>query len=458
MKIVGFVSACLSICVAALPLLSQAQETSKLRPNGQQLPPLSLLPGSETFEPRALKLNKVELRVVAEGAVKAADSNYGYYDCGLINTLSRPIIEQTFLLRNDSASTLEGLHLQMPSTSDLQVLAAVSGKTHAAPQLVAAGMPLPVLLPGRTLTLSVSWKVAGKPAGPINNTVLIVPAGKTTPVAAVEIQATLVPLVVFSTPSVNFGRVRAGQERVAPLTLDLNPRLAPLGSVPKIYCSNPAISILSVPVQEKNKRKSVLLNKEQKEAGLYAYLLTLPADASIGTVSGTLRVAYIQPPVTLGLQPLKANKRNIPLTPLPPTLVAETLNSVSVQISGQVIGDMNATPSSAAFGSVTQGQIATYQVRLAFRDAADMQKMQLNSAVSWLSARLLGPDKKVSRHVTQGGWQTQTLEVILSPDTPLGKLQTQLTLTLPSGQRLVLPVSALVEARKTQRAINYPSK
>ena len=88
MKIVGFVSACLSICVAALPLLSQAQETSKLRPNGQQLPPLSLLPGSETFEPRALKLNKVELRVVAEGAVKAADSNYGYYDCSLINTLS----------------------------------------------------------------------------------------------------------------------------------------------------------------------------------------------------------------------------------------------------------------------------------------------------------------------------------------------------------------------------------
>jgi len=84
------------------------------------------------------------------------------------------------------------------------------------------------------------------------------------------------------------------------------------------------------------------------------------------------------------------------------------------------------------------------------KDPKVLDGLQINSPVIWLSARLLANNSKASKRALQAGQMAQTLEVILSPQAPHGALRTQLTLTLASGQRLVLPIAAFVETYKTK--------
>ena len=243
--------------LALLPLLLKADEPPANKQPGRQSSGSSALhSAAEPGNPRPLTLNKVGLRVLAEGGIKPADSNYGFYDCGLVNALMQSDVQQTFLLRNNGNAPLTGLRLLRSLPAGMQVLAAVAGQKRAAPVPLTMDTVLPPLPPRQTLTLFVSLKLGGRPGGALRETVLLTLPGQSHPVAAVEMRADLVPLAAFSTPAINFGRLAAGQSRVVPLTLTLNPRLAPLGSTPRLYCSNPDVRIVPVPVPEKDKRRS----------------------------------------------------------------------------------------------------------------------------------------------------------------------------------------------------------
>ena len=395
---------------------------------------------------KPLSLDFSGLYVTASQNVKMAPSNHVIFNFGTVNPLEDAYLKQTFILRNDGRATLSGMRLQLPAMPGLQVLAATSGKSRSAPQIMTSNILLPDLLSGHTFLLIMSLQVMNQPAGQVNATAFVTLPRKMKPIAAIEMQATIQSSVDFSVPALNYGHIPAGQERVLPLRIELDPRLAPFGSIPKLYCSNPDIRIISVPLQEQDKRKSQLLNARQKATGLYSYLVMLPSDASIGMVSGTLQVVAVELPSVMALPQSKPSRNQ----PLSATVVADALRSTSIQITGQVIGDVSSSPGSVLFDSVIQGHPASRRIQLLVKDPKVLDGLQINSPVIWLSARLLANNSKASKRALQAGQMAQTLEVILSPQAPHGALRTQLTLTLASGQRLVLPIAAFVETYKTK--------
>ena len=398
----------------------------------------------------SIVLQPVELHVLSTGSVTVVTSGTGIYAFGRVDPLVQHEMQQTFVLRNDSNIPLIGLRLQSSRQGDMHVLAAVEN-SRAAPRPIPPNAVLPTVPPHQKLTLIVSLSLLGLPLGRVHETLAVLIPDKAQTVALMEINGELVPPVRFSSASLDFGRFAAGESRVAMLNLDLNPRLAPLGSVPKLFCSNPDVRIDPLPLREQDKRKSPLLSKEQRAAGLYAYRIVLPDTAPLGAVEGAIRVAYIDPPTPASLAPLRSNVPNIPPVPLPPAVVADALRNVSVQLSGEIVGDVSAAPASVAFGLVTQGKPASQSLQLSGRKIKALEGVQINSPSLWLSARLTNANSPSPAGrlpgIIQRGSRTQTLEILLSPQAPVGRLQTSLTLTLSNGQRLVLPVSALVQAR-----------
>lgn len=440
---------------------------------------VSKLSGS-VYSKKQPALTFAGLRVVSSNGTQSQASNYGVYDFGMTSPLYNREAEHTFVLRNDSNAPMNNLRLHIsqaissgqahPNLSEagahvysetrkweqasalaqnVRVLVAQSSRPRAAPLLVSADGLLPPLPPSQTLSLMVFSNLTDRNAEDVRDKLLVTMPGQPHPIAAVEVRGRLLPVVTFSSSFVNFGKVPVGQARVATLNLDINPRLVPAGSLPKLYCSNPQIHISSLPVREKDRRKSPLLNKEQRAAGLYAYLLTLSDTAPVGPVSGTLSIAYIQPPpAPTSLAPLTGNVSKVPVTPLPSAMVADVLRTASVQISGRVVGDVDAMPDSITFGLIAQGKEAVQRVQLSAMDTKTLQGVQINSTVPWLSAHLIALADPSVHALLPSAKARCALDVILSPDTPAGRLQTQMTLTLQNGQRLVLPVSALVQPRK----------
>jgi hypothetical protein len=170
-------------------------------------------------------------------------------------------------------------------------------------------------------------------------------------------------------------------------------------------------------------------------------MLTLWEDASLGPITGNLFVASITPPKT----------GHEPQTPaLPPSVFATALHSASAYLTGRVEGDLTAAPASVAFGAVRQGQSVTQRIVLTPKAATTWQNVHINSGCPWLSARWLATTDPALVTLNKSASQNQILEVMLSPQAPACLMQSQLTLILANGQRLVLPVSATVQAQAAQ--------
>jgi len=386
------------------------------------------------------QLDAIGLRVEAHDAVKTITSNYGRYDFGLTLQLENRYVEQTFLLWNDSKSPLEKLRLKYSHPASLQAMLVLKSGKGLAPQPLGSDLSLPSMPPNAELAIRVKLDLSKVPSGPILERVIVESQGQPHPVALMELTGEQVPLVTFQPASLDFGQLSAGQSSTRIVTVQIHPRLAPAGSVPKLICTQPDVRIEAIPLDPGAKRKSPVFTEDQKKAGLYSFRLTLPADASIGTISGTVSVAYISPPPP-------SNKKTEP--PLSSSVVTEALHSAILSLTGRIEGDLTVAPDTISFGSVVQGKQEIQQVTLRPKDVTILKNIKINSPCAWLSARLTLPTGVPPAGIQVGGSgieQNPILEVLLRPEAPAGRLQSQLTLTLSNGQRLVLPVSALVIA------------
>jgi hypothetical protein len=382
-----------------------------------------------------VSIDHIGLHVIEYSGVKALQNNLGVYDFDLVNRLETPLIRQTFRLRNESNFPLSRLSLHLSRLRGLQVLLA-DPTAKSAPYEIHDQQPLPTLKPGQEIRLFITLDLATLPPGKVTQTLDVLAADHDRPVLRLMLTGQLLPVVTFSPDTLDFGKVPARQTKSLTLNLSIDPRLAPFGSVPKLYCTNPNVQIEPIPLDASAKRTSPLLNPKQKAAGLYSYLVTLSDEASVGVVSGNLQVAYITPPKESEEKPASAFK------PLDPVETANALHSVAATLTGIVVGDISASPPAVLFGTVEQGKEAVQRIVLTPKSAITLQNVQINSPVRWLSARWAETTPlPVS---TANRVPTRSLDLILSPQAPVGKLQTELVLTLANGQRLVLPVSAFV--------------
>ncbi|MGI4790083.1 MAG: DUF1573 domain-containing protein [Janthinobacterium lividum] len=356
------------------------------------------------------------LSLQAQDGVSLLYVNQGGYGFGTANPLDTPQIKAVFHLKNDTDKpiTLDRFQPSCHCTT-----AAVEGSP--------AGAVLPTIAPGKQVTIRVIVDLAGQPAGNLEKTVTVYITGHSQPAAVLAMEGVLTPLVELTPALLDFGTVAAGKEKTLPVTLTVDPRLATGDHLPQLRSSNGALRLVPQPTIVALAAPNAAASNGTKalpKSITRTYNVILSANAPIGPVNGTLSFA-------------PSNQAN--------PVAAQAFTAGSILLLGQVQGEVNALPQSLAFGTVKQGEEATRQVALMGDDADDVKSVSVTSPSSAVSARL----QPLSPSFGAGGQlmtSTRSILVTLSRDTPPGTVQTQLKVSLASGRRLIIPVSAYVSA------------
>ena len=334
-------------------------------------------------------------------------ANQASRDFGTLSPLDTPNVQALFRLKNETDKPILLDRLQ-PSCHCTHV-EAIPVQTGAL-----------IVAPGQTLTLHVTVDLAGHPAGGLEKSVSIYVPGQTQPAALLLMRATLTPLVSLTPTLLDFGVPPAGKPEQRTITVTVDPRLASGGSLPALRSSSPFVRLLAQPV-------IVTATTAAQPASTpltRTYSVILSPDTPIGPINGVLSFA---PPAGGSAD------------------AAQTFAGSSVLFMGQVKGEVGALPQSLAFGPVKQGEEAIRQIALTGNTAGDVKELRVASPSLYISAHLLplSPSFGVGNQLVTN---VRTLVVTLSPQAPAGTMQTQLRVSLASGRRLVIPITAYVSA------------
>lgn len=348
-----------------------------------------------------------------------AHSNVGRHDFGTINALDIPQVTHDFTLRNDSPAPMIVTRLQTScgcTTATIEALNNAKAPRPASPSSNGT-LPTPITLAsGQHAQVHVAVDLAGHAPGMLYKTVLVFVQGRFQPVALLEMQGQLQPAVSFSPSLLDFGKA-TGSSLPQTITATIDARLVPSGQIPPLLASTPAIRVTPAAVSQTSTRKSLTRT----------YQITLAPDAPLGPLTGTL---------TFG-QP--TGKDALPSTSAAPFMQAAAL------VVGQVTGDLVAAPALLAFGNVPEGTAKDLSVTLTGTTTQAITGLKVQSDSPWLSARL--SDAGATNSLSTGSPASvpaRQLTVTIGAQTPHGVQQAQVTVTLASGRRLVLPVTVYV--------------
>ncbi len=332
------------------------------------------------------------------------------YDFGSISTLQLAPISRIFTLRNSE-----------PLSVTITELRSACGCTIAMAQ---RHVMLPIVMaPGQTATVRVIVDLAGLPPGPVSKSVWVYVKDQGAPAATLTMTGTLVPAARLAPASLNFGQPASGGSPTVLLTVTWNNAALPTGSRCHLVSTNPEVSVTSV--------------STSAAAFGETYQCTLSPQAHLGELEGSVQAIVTLP------------KRK-------PVIVGE------VPLHGEVRGDVAAAPAIVAFGTVAAGQTALRQINLSLTRA---ELPVVTSASPYLTARLgtmiaqqperpfgSGPLNATGHAESIEAKPFQaTLDITLSSKAPAGPLTTELTVTTKTGQRLRVPVFALIAPPETKR-------
>ena len=349
---------------------------------------------SATSGAPAKKGPTVHLAVVSLPGVQVASADVGQHDFGTVSLLAPALITENFTIRNGTRAPLVVDHLQ-PSCGC--IAAALIGQPGGAP-------PVKRLAPGQSISVKVLLDPTGLEPGPLRKTVWVFTQGQDAPAATLVMVGSLIPAATFSPQIINFGSVKSGTKLSQLLTVTLDPKLLPTGTVTRVLSSDPSVEVVSV-------TSSLALANGQSRT---QYRVTLLPNAYLGVLSSRVSLS-----VTSSKTGANASQSN---------LAGETETGTAF-VTGEVTGDISALPETLAFGTVSAGKPATQQ---AFLLGSTQTGLTVTSDNPFLTARL------------QLGGQKPLLVVTLSNSTPPGPLTGNIIVTAKNGQRLRVPIFALV--------------
>lgn len=363
----------------------------------------------------AVRSQALHLTVVGEGASASPSLSEGHYDFGHAIALSGRRIEHTFLLRNDSDMPLHLGRLQPSCGCTSAVVDAPSGSSSsppagivAAPVIITASVI--IIAPHGEIKVHQSIDTTHLAAGPIEKYLWVFIQGQGDTAAILRTTGILDAGAVFSPNTLDFGRVPAGNMLARRLHLTLNPQLSAPGQslIPRLMTSSSDLVIRSLdPQASQSAENNGLAVKD------HAYEISLSPHAHLGLIDGNLSLLLVSP--TGSVQAIDA----------------------SVSLRGEVIGQVSAEPQSIAFGSVASGAASVQEIIVRGKSENALQGLKAATNSPYLIAKFSG----ASTHRGPTGTATRVLRISLSPRLPVGSLATQVNITLPDGQQLVLPAS-----------------
>ncbi|BDI29139.1 hypothetical protein CCAX7_11900 [Capsulimonas corticalis] len=360
------------------------------------------------------------LTIVKTDGTTSDTPGLAVHDFGTLSIARTEPIQHDFAVRNDSATPVTLDHVQAACSCTAAVADGI--------------LPGEQIAAGKTITIHVSVDPGHLGPGPANKMVWVYLKGQPSPGATLQMTGILTPLLTFEPSLLDFGTVNAGQEKSLLLHVTGDPKLLSALTTPSLA---PAIADLTF-VRE----KEMHLDKDGKST--VDFHVVLGKHARIGMMQGT--VSFTASPTE--------NTR---------------LASAYASLVGEVRGEINASPSTVAFGSVAGGKSAEQQIIINGAGKV-LAKSTVRSASPYVTAKIVLTSKTLVSNVmggsgtppyasssgtvnivSNGGENANaTLEVTLNDKAPSGVLQTEVVVTTPGGQQLALPVWAFIEGNAGQ--------
>jgi len=396
--------------------------------------PMPNLPDTPPIRSRAVPF--AGLRVAPTAGVQTAAPNQGQHDFGIVSALNTPSIEQTFMLSNSTPTPL--------------VLDRFQPSCHCTTAIVEGTSTdgvLPTLAPGKTMAVHVTISLTDLAPGPLLKTVLVYTKGNPQPAAVFTLTGELKPAVTLSPNFLDFGQVALGHPQTLSVTATLDTRLTDSGALPILASTNPNIRISPQPEVisrlKANPLKSDSLIKSDSLKSRTQPGKNSPASSAL---VGSRRRTYLVTLLPSAAGPITGSLSFVSSGHDPKATSA--LANASVLLLGQVTGDLSAQPPVLAFGTVRLGQGTARQIVLTGKAPSDVIAPKITSGNSYISAKLTAAPLFISGHLQPA---SRILEVTLAANAPLGLLQTQVKISRPNGQCLLVPVSAFVSPEVATR-------
>ena len=317
------------------------------------------------------------------------------YEAGAIDTIRTPHLEQSFTLKNTTRQPITITRLR--GSCGCETLLLLKG---------GATVPTARLALGEEATIRLTVNLhAGQP-GAVRKYVWIdgppTASGQATPLATLEVDILLQQSLSFTPTFLDFGKVEAGAGAKQSLTVSFDPDLLP-GSSP------PPLGSASSDVQARPLGPLQRFMEDGKPRQRQTYQVTLSPSAHAGRLSGVLWLD------------------------LPHSASGTAATSrVSLAVTGEVAGAIDALPASVFFGSLPAGKPVTRSVVISLA-SANGQSVSVTSSNPWLHAALDQPT---------GPGSHRLLSVTLTGQAPAGPIQGRVTVALADGEHLDIPVVA----------------
>lgn len=348
---------------------------------------------------------RASLSVTPAGGVTLADSASAKATFAGATLLDKTYVDQTFTLKNTGSVPATVTRL-VSSCGCLSALVGEGGR---------ASLPV-TLAPGQTLEVRARVSFLGLHPGSLSKTISVYTAdAPDVPTLSLTLQGTLLPVARIAPATLDLGRAEPGAGGVT-VTITPDPRLKN-GPVPTLQATHPGLVVTPLPRQGDTLR----------------YRVSVAADAPLGPLTGQLAFAP-DPAADPDAQ-----------------IRAAAWRSVTVPVTGEVIGDVSAAPGMVAFGAVSNppAQGVSQTVTLTAIKPNALRGATVTVTSPYLRARL---------RTDIGTAKETALEITLLPGAPSGVLQATVIVQLANRQRLSLPVNAYVTAASSGQKANSPGQ
>lgn len=343
------------------------------------------------------------LTVVLQDGVRADGPTAAHFDAGQVDPLVSGHMAGRFTLRNPGPAPLVIERL----TTSCGCTSALVDRAH--------GLLPQTLAPGAQVTVAVTVDLSHH-RGMVSKTASVYTDAGPSPAVVLEVRGQVHSLLSLTPAALDFGQIAAGTTRTLPLTVTVSPQ-SRVKTAPALIALNPALAVTPNP-------------SAKTMPGVFAYTVTLSGHAARGPFSGAVVLA-------------------------PTGGFAADADAAIVRVTGRIVGGVAATPGAVAFGSVIAGTEAVRQVYLSATNPAGLDSLTLSCPSPWVSARLHIPGPQ---DTVKGPADADTaVDIRVSEHAPPGALTAQVTLVTGTGERLVLPVSAIVvRASVAQARATFP--
>lgn len=363
------------------------------------------------------------LRFVPDRGTTALSPMEWQCDVGLLDRRRTPTLRRIFTLQNGGMTPVLVERLQT-SCGCATVLAGQGGK--------ARKMPL-TLAPGESAAVEVEMALNNISPGAFEKYVWAYLPNETEPAATLRLVGVLHTEASLAPLRLDFGRKSAGTSAALPLTLTLDARLLEKfgGKPPRLVSSNPDVTVRADTAEPQT------LTGDGQTVVRLPYVVTLSEKARLGMAAGTISLVPLVPESGKGARQGGRNPAESP--------------AVEATFAAEVAGEVTAVPATLLFGTTPQGRAITRTLRLRARSAELLRGIVAEESRPFFSLRFgeIVERNAAGEAASEGELPrfSRTVEVVVSGKAPAGVLQTEITLRLANGQRLVVPLLAYVLSR-----------